>query len=269
MRKREDDTEEIADMTTPEEQGCRLLLFKNCTLPQLDSTFGLEQIRSCSSLDEWLKGQSDISEFERQVLLTLREKLIVGVDDWNETELAYNFVGPVMAFVNYTSRKCNFFAERPFSGIVGEIEMRGRPDGMIASGVRVPKRPYFCFQEYKKEKNPEGDPAAQTLAAMLVAQELSEHRHPVCGCYVKGRDWFFMTLQGKQYAISEPYIATRDDIFDIFRILRVLKQIILAFVDADSAIRTQDVSDLQSPHVELHGIEANRVSTTAPHYHDH
>lgn len=39
----------------------------------------------------------------------------------------------------------------------------------------------------------------------------------------------------KQYAISEPYIATRDDVFDIFRILRVLKQTILEFVRQDVA----------------------------------
>ncbi len=227
------------EITEPGKQEPSILTFKECTLPQLDSTFGLDQVRQSAVLDEWLNGEADIPEIERQILLTLREKLILGVDDWNETELAYNFIGPVIAFVNYTSRKCNFFAERPFQGIVGEIEMRGKPDGMIASGVRVPKKPYFCFQEYKKEKNPEGDPAAQALAAMLVAHELSKHKHPAYGCYVKGRDWFFMTLQGKQYAISEPYIATRDDIFDIFRILRVLKQIILGFLGADTATETR------------------------------
>ncbi|MCP4348196.1 MAG: hypothetical protein GY795_22060 [Desulfobacterales bacterium] len=211
-----------------------MLTFKECTLPQLDSTFELEQVRQSTVLDEWLNRQAEISDFERQILLTLREKLIIGADDWNETELAYNFIGPVISFVNYTTRKCNFFAERSFGGIVEGIEMGGRPDGMIASGVRVPKKPYFCFQEYKKEKNPEGDPGAQVLAAMLVAQELGEHQHPVYGCYVKGRDWFFMILQAKKYAISEPYIATRDDIFDIFRILKALKQIIRSFIEAET-----------------------------------
>ncbi len=227
--------EEQDGMVTPEGQGNGILLFKNCTLPQLDSTFGLEQIRSCSLLDEWVNGQSEMSEFERQLLIALREKLIVGADDWNEIELAYNFIGPVMSFVNYTGKKCNFFAERLVSGIVEGIEMRGKPDGMIASGVRVPGTPYFCFQEYKKEKNPEGDPAAQVLAAMLVAQEVNEHRHPVYGCYVKGRDWFFLILHEKQYAISEPYIATREDIFDIFRILKSLKQIIFTLIEEDTS----------------------------------
>jgi len=212
-------------------RGLLMLTFKGCTLAQLDDTFGLEQVRQSAVSDEWLNGHAPVSDFEREILSVLQKKLILGVDDWNETELAYNFIGPVISFVDYTSRKCNFFAERHFEGIVEGIEMRGTPDGMIASGVRVPKKPYFCFQEYKKEKNPEGDPAAQALAAMLVAQEINEHKHPVYGCYVKGRDWFFMILQDKAYAISEPYIATREDIYDIFRILRVLKQIILGFTD--------------------------------------
>jgi len=228
-------TEKYAGTIPPEEQESSIVLFKNCTLPQLDSTFDLKQIRACSLLDEWLNKESEISEFERQILVTLREKLIVGADDWNEIELAYNFIGPVMSFVNYTGPKCNFFAERSFSGIVEGIEMRGKPDGMIASGVRVPETPYFCFQEYKKEKNPEGDPAAQVLAAMLVAQELNVHRHPVYGCYIKGRDWFFLILHEKEYAISEPYIATREDIFDIFRILKSLRQIVFTFIAEDTS----------------------------------
>jgi hypothetical protein len=217
-----------------EEQATNILLFNDCTLPQLDNTFGLEQIRPCPLLDEWLNTQADISEFERQVLDLLRERLIVGADDWNEVELAYNFIGPIMSFVNFTGRKCNFFAERPFSGTVEGITLRGRPDGMIASGVRVPGEPYFCFQEYKKERNPEGDPAAQVLAAMLTAQELNGHRHPVYGCYVKGRDWFFMILREKKYAVSEPYIATREDIFDIFRILKSLRQAVFTMVGEES-----------------------------------
>ena len=163
------------------------------------------------------------------------EKLLLNAHDWNETELAYNFIGPVMVLVNYTSEAFNFFAERLVSGVVEGFEMSGKPDGMIASGFREPKMPYFCFQEYKKDQDPEGDPAGQVLAAMLVAQVLNEHHHPIYGGYVKGRDWFFMVLRGKQYAISEPYIATRDDVFDIFRILKALKAIIADLVAQDAS----------------------------------
>ncbi|MCP4399230.1 MAG: hypothetical protein GY801_18250 [bacterium] len=71
------------------------------------------------------------------------------------------------------------------------------------------------------------DPAAQALAAMLVAQELNEHHAPVYGCYIKESFWYFMVLRERAYCISEPYVATRDDIFEIFRILKVLKRIII------------------------------------------
>jgi hypothetical protein len=101
---------------------------------------------------------------------------------------------------------------------------------MIASGFRLPEKPYFCFQEYKKEKDPEGDPAGQTLAAMLAAQEINEHRNPIYGCYIRGQMWFFMVLEEKKYCISVPYVATRDDIFDIFLILKALKQIVTELV---------------------------------------
>lgn len=209
--------------------------FKEWSLAELDETFRMKQIRTMPAFESWLKGSAEVSDCERQTLEKLRSNLLINVHDWNEWELAYNFIGPVMAFVTFTTEDFNFFAERAFSGSVDAIEMSGRPDGMIASGFRKPKQPYFCFQEYKKETDPEGDPAAQTLAAMLVAQELNEHRHPIYGCYIKGSFWYFMTLQERNYCISEPYVATRDDVFDIFRILKVLKHIIHGLVKQDAA----------------------------------
>ncbi len=208
--------------------------FKEWTLASLDETFGLKQVRTMPALETWLNGSADLSDFERQTLVELQDNLIVNVHDWNERELAYHFIGPVLTFVKFTTEKCNLFAERLFSGTVDDIEMGGRPDGMIASGFREPKTPYFCFQEYKKELDPEGDPAAQALAAMLTAQELKEHHAPMYGAYVNGSFWYFMVLQERNYCISKPYVATADDVFDIFRILKVLKQIILKLVESDT-----------------------------------
>lgn len=208
-----------------------MLNFKDCTLVKLDKMFGLRQVLADAALAQWLGRQAEISEIERQSLALFQEELLLNVHDWNETELAYNFIGPVMALVKFTTPNSNFFAERAFSGVVDGIEMGGRPDGMIASGMREPETPYFCFQEYKRETDPEGDPAAQALAAMLAAQELNAHSHPVYGCYVKGSFWSFMTLRERQYCISQPYVATRDDVFDIFRILKALKTIVAELIE--------------------------------------
>ncbi|MDM8526183.1 hypothetical protein QUF80_22635 [Desulfococcaceae bacterium HSG8] len=205
-----------------------MLPFKQWTLVNLDETFDLKQVRDCCCLQNWLDGQAEISDLEKQILMIFREKLRLNVDDWNETELSQNFIGPVFALTDFTTDKFNHFAERLFSGTVDGIEMGGKPDGMIASGYREPRKPYFCFQEYKREKDSEGDPAAQALAAMLVAQEINEHKIPIYGSYVRGRLWFFMVLKGRAYSISDAYVATRDDVFDLFRILRHLKQMLLS-----------------------------------------
>lgn len=209
--------------------------FKDCTLAYLENAFRLEQVETLPDLDDWLKQSADVSELERQMISVFRHQLKFSGYDWNETELAYNFIGPIMALVSFASKQANFFAERPLSGLVEGVEMSGKPDGMIASGFREPKMPYFCIQEYKKYKDPEGDPAGQALAAMLVAQELNAHQHPVYGAYIIGYDWCFMALRGKQYAISPAYVATRDDVFDIFRILKALKRMVVELVSEIAA----------------------------------
>jgi len=216
-----------------------MLAFRECTLATLDKTFGLHEVTESRILQDWSDMTVDISDFERQHLHSLRRKLKLNVHDWNETELGYNFIGPVMILIDFTTEKFNFFVERNFKGTVDGIEMGGRPDGMIASGFREPEKQYFCFQEYEKERDPEGDPAAQALAAMLVAQEVNEHSHPIYGGYVRGSLWSFMTLQEREYCISDPYVATRDDVFDIFRILKALRQIITDLADSGGYERAE------------------------------
>ncbi len=205
--------------------------FKEWTLAALDRTFSLTVEDDSPVLKNWLAGQAEISAFEQEALQSFRSLLAAHVHDWNETELAYNFIGPVMALVSYSSKYFNFFAERPLSGTVDDLEMSGRPEGMIASGFREPQQPYFCLQEYKKEQDPDGDPAGQVLAAMLVTQEINQHCFPVYGCYVKGEVWHFLTLQERAYSVSGGYLATRQtDLQDIFRTLKALKTIISTFI---------------------------------------
>jgi hypothetical protein len=208
-----------------------ILRFGDCTLAKLEKTFQLEQVRTLMALSHWLAMPIAVSDLEKQILLIFQDRLILNAHDWNEIELLQSFIGPVFALVNFTTKKFNLFSERAISGLVDGIELRGEPDGMIASGMREPEMPYFCFQEYKKFKNPDGDAAGQCLAAMLVAQELNETKYPIFGCFVMGHDWYFMVLQGREYAISTPYVAVRDDIIDIFRILRALRQIITERVE--------------------------------------
>ena len=139
--------------------------------------------------------------------------------------------------------KMNLFAQRLVSADLSDkngnpITLYGRPDGLIASGYRSPEIPYFAFQrsvatEYKREKDPDGDPAGQCLAAMLAGQALNGNpTESVYGCYVVGENWRFMVLLGREYAISPAFSAITDEVFYIVGLLKYLKIQIASRIDA-------------------------------------
>ena len=208
------------------------------TLAKLERRFGLRQIETHPVLDNLLQQKVEVSDFERQLLLSLRKRLYDNVLHWNEPELSLHFIGPLLHAVNFSSYEFNIFAERYLTGQVDGETITGYPDGLIAKGRREPEIPYFCLQEYKPERDPEGDPVGQCLAAMLVAQELNQHHHPVYGCYILRRNWFFMVLQGREYAISHEYDATQDEIFVIFGYLKALKAMIAAWLEMNTSAIT-------------------------------
>ncbi len=201
--------------------------FKDCNLKFLEKTFGIEQIDTLPALDSWLATPSVPSAFEEESLLHLRSVLNFNIHDWNEYELDSHFIGPIFTLVNFSTKKFNHYSQRYLQGQVGDYQLFGKPDGIVSAGRREPETPYFAFQEYKKELDPNGDPAGQALAAMLVGQSLNDDlSKPIYGCYVNGRDWYFMILLGKEYSISQDFSATTDDIFEVFATLKALKEIV-------------------------------------------
>jgi len=200
--------------------------FKECSLKFLDKAFDLEEVDQLPALTDWLNRTVEITDTENQYLIYLRKILDFNVHDWNEFELDSHFIGPVFTLVNFSSKKFNHYSQRYIRGVIGDYELFGKPDGMVASGRREPETPFFAFQEYKKELDPDGDPAGQALAAMLVGYALNEQSLPVYGCYVSGQNWYFMVYNSKQYCITPAYSALTDDIFKIFLILKALKGIV-------------------------------------------
>lgn len=204
------------------------LRFGDCTLTLLDRRFGLRPTLSNPILDRWLQSPIQLTEAERTELQKLRETLKVNVNGWNEQELSLLFIGPILAIVNFTEfYRFNLFAQRHIQAVINDVDLGGEPDTIIATGYREPEIPMFAFTEYKRQIDPQGDPAGQTLAAMLVAQALNGDHQPVYGCYVVGSDWRFMLLDGKHYLISRDYSALSDEIYDILRILKALRAIIV------------------------------------------
>jgi len=200
------------------------IYFQQCTLTSLDKLFGLRQVFDSPVLSDWLNQAIELSPFRIESLQHLRELFRLNVLGWNEQKLSLLFIGPVFSLAEISSQRYNLIAQRQISSRLHGFLLTGRPDGMVASGYREPEIPYFAFQEYKKGKDPNGDPAAQALAAMVVGQALNEgKKHPLYGCYLVGENWRFLVLDGTHYAISPAYSALTDDVFAILKALVSLK----------------------------------------------
>jgi hypothetical protein len=200
--------------------------FREWTLTKLENTFGIQQIldRDYGLLKKWqdLSQTISISDFEKQTLLNLQRPLEWGGRGWNEYELENKFISPVFMAAQFDDKTIGYFLERPLKGIVGDYELSGIVDGMIAKGFRDPDKPFFCMRSVDND----GQPDAQALAAMLVVQADENGRKPVYGLYIVGLNWNFMVLNGNEYCISQSYNAEKEEIFDIFRMLKALKHII-------------------------------------------
>jgi hypothetical protein len=99
-------------------------------------------------------------------------------------------------------------------------------DFLVATGKSKPIQPFFFLHEYKRLRGRENDPLAQLLVEMLAAQELNEHTSPLYGCHVIGRNWFFVVIEGRNYAESNQYSVSDDGIYKVFSMLQEAKAII-------------------------------------------
>jgi hypothetical protein len=198
--------------------------FRDWTIEKVEDVFGLKEIFEDTLLASILSFPYEINEYERKTLLKLQYTYKRrGGEDWNEAELANKFISPLIVFSEMDDNAFNYFLERDLSTIIGDYELTGKVDGMIATGLRSPKKPYFCLQEYKKASDPNGDPRGQLLIAMLVAQSLNQDNKPIYGLYVVGKYWCFVILTGKNYMFSNAFVADKEEIFDIYKILKGLR----------------------------------------------
>jgi hypothetical protein len=209
--------------------------FGDCTLSYLEDSFGLRPINDCTHLDKWLNEQCEINSIEQDELTLLQALLRHNVLHWNEQELSLHFIGPIFSLARFISLdlKYNLFAERTIEAVVHNhvnepIRLFGKPDGLIATGYREPKTPFFAFQEYKKHKEPNGEPEGQCLSALLAGQSINQNLYqPMYGCIVAGQNWYFLTLVDKEYCISPAYSALTTEIFFIFKALKNLKAVVI------------------------------------------
>ncbi len=201
--------------------------FDTWTYEQVEDAFGLIPLRTTSIFENWLNTeefQPDASE--KVVLDKYRNLLFEEVKNWNEDELKLFFIGPLLSLVNFYTPYFKAFAQKTLSIETATASASGKVDFLLARGKVVPKLPYFCLHEYKQENRRDNDPLGQLLIAMVAAQSKNEHSMPIYGSYVSGRNWFFVLLENKNYYLSDAYVASTEDIYQVFAILKKCKALI-------------------------------------------
>ena len=130
------------------------------------------------------------------------------------------------------------FVDCPFSFEYGQDESggplvaSGRVDWLLAKGRLEPRDPRVFLHEYKREVMATGGPIGQLLIAMVGARQQNAEMFPLYGCYVLGRNWFFVVLDEQQYAVSKAFDATQDDIFQIYSAMAEVQQRVTLMVTA-------------------------------------
>jgi hypothetical protein len=152
-----------------------------------------------------------------------------GIEGWNEEELKFNFIAFVMRLGHLTNNgRYKTFCEREIFATVEDKYLYLKSDFMIAKGVLDKHQtPYFYMQEYKKLKDPSGDPVPQLLEGFLIAMHENKNGKPMYGCTVTGKLWDFFVMEGRTYCISDSYdCRDKNDLLLIISILRKYKDIL-------------------------------------------
>jgi len=203
--------------------------FKQLTRDSLKDIFGLKQISKQKLLDDWLllANQQIINEVDNEIIKRLQNKLIKRCASWNEFELSEWFIGPLISLIDFETDEMSLFAFYEIFATVNGYELSGKPDVMFARGIDVAQMPYFFFHEYKRQTDPNGNPQTQLLGAMLTAQAINNNEKPIYGVYVVGFQWRFIVLNDNKWSESKIFTAEENEIFDIFKILKALKELII------------------------------------------
>lgn len=224
--------------------------FANWTEDELIFTFGLKRLNRCSLLEKWMEAKYSLTDFEQTYLEMFRTHAEQNITAWNEAELRAKLIDPMTMLVNFDSKKylVAAFSERNLQTQLQKTTLKGKVDWMVATGKNAPRNPFFFIHEYKKESGGSEDPLAQLLAAMLAAQTLHQtppipnllipkpiHYYkdiPLYGCYIIGRNWFFVTLHKREYCVSNAFNATeQEDMQRIICLLKAQKEAILGMLE--------------------------------------
>ena len=199
---------------------------------ELITTFKLTRIATyyTPTMQEWLDVPPVALNIHEQYAfdkaLLKAKKYISG---WQEEDLKMKFISKILdlGLLEDNDKVMGYF-DKIISGTIENIKLTVKSDYMLAKGtLDFFQTPFFHFQEYKPYKNPSGDSMAQLLEAFLIAQVKNNNQQPLYGVDIMGANWRFVTMEGKEYCVSDIYNSTnQEQLLIIIAILRNFQRIL-------------------------------------------
>ena len=201
--------------------------FKNWLYEEVCIEFGINELSKHPELVKIRAIKLPQKHSLRQKIEKLRILALQYSDSWNSDENKFMLISPLLDLADYSSANFKIFLNRPLSvNYDNDTKItEGLVEFMLAKGIQTPRKPHFFLHEYKPEKRRDNDPLGQLLIAMVAAQKMNQDNKPIYGIYVNGRNWFIVILDNNVYSVSNPYVATDEDIFDLFAVLLHFKDI--------------------------------------------
>jgi hypothetical protein len=206
---------------------------KHYSVAELINLFELKRLIGNDShplLQEWLSCKTTLNANEQYLFDMILEEAQEKIEGWHEEDLKMQFIAFILKLANLSNsqKKYQPYFERVVEATVGEYYLKVKTDFMVAKGILdKPETPYFHFQEWKRHRDPNGDPVAQLLEALLCAQTINNNGKPLYGCTISGKYWEFFVLTEKTYCVSDSYDSTKShELLQIIAILRHFKEIL-------------------------------------------
>ncbi len=201
------------------------LTFGNITPEEIFQFFTISHLSDNHILDI---SNIEISKDDKDMLKGLIFEHKSYMMDYSEEEIKMLFISPILNRISLRGNNIREWFEREISFEFDDIILSGKTDFMLASGVIIPKKPFFFIQEYKKSI-PNGNPKWQLLAELLVAINKNSEKS-LLGTFIVGQYWHFvrLTKEGEKYIFSssDSYDSLKmDDLEIIYKNLQAVKNL--------------------------------------------
>ncbi len=204
------------------------LSFRKATIEKLMEIVDIKRIPAKNKFNKWFDYKYKLSEDETIFLENLIEENELFLTLYNEQTLTVKFIGLILNKVKFSNKGIKDWYGYNMRCKLNNYILNGEPDFTVATGISIPKIPYFFLQEYKKSVNPTGNPEFQVLATMLTAMTLN-NTNEIKGGFIIGRTWTFIILEklendNYEYFVSDGFDCLRfSDLKQIYINLQAVK----------------------------------------------